>query len=277
MKVFLKSRAVHAKGKQGWRIAAMSRRQLLGATCLCFAALGSGPASAIRSATRWSERFTGNWRRQWRVADHKAGSRIFASDWSAGQIDQTLNPDTAQGGGLTLRLDPFNGHPRGASISRHAASGHGRYSARLKAARGHGVVTGFFLYSGPAEGTPHDEIDFEVLGKETTAIRLSLWVDGKLTTRRVPLGFDAAKSFHDYEIHWTQDKVAWSIDGQPVHSLEAPHAAMPRADMRVFANIWAAGASLHRWAGRYQGRATSADLGAVRFSPALSAPVKNPV
>src|SRR5690606_8582295 len=50
--------------------------------------------------------------------------------------------------------------------------GYGRFEARLKAITAPGFVTGFFTYTGPTFDAPHDEIDFEFLGKSPRQVQL---------------------------------------------------------------------------------------------------------
>ena len=53
-----------------------------------------------------------------------------------------------------------------------ATYGYGRYEVVMKAMKNDGVVSSFFTYTGPYDGDPWDEIDFEVLGKDTSKVQL---------------------------------------------------------------------------------------------------------
>src|SRR3546814_9681975 len=54
--------------------------------------------------------------------------------------------------------------------------GYGRFEARLKAIAAPGIVTGFFTYTGPSfDGDPHDEIDFEFLGKSPRQVQVNYY------------------------------------------------------------------------------------------------------
>src|SRR3546814_9511642 len=58
--------------------------------------------------------------------------------------------------------------------------GYGRFEARLKAIAAPGIVTGFFTYTGPSfDGDPHDEIDFEFLGKSPRQVQVNYYTAGK--------------------------------------------------------------------------------------------------
>ncbi|MEM8980706.1 MAG: family 16 glycosylhydrolase, partial [Pseudomonadota bacterium] len=156
---------------------------------------------------------------------------------------------------LLLRLSPQKGHKNGfvgGSLRRQERTHYGRYEATLKAARGEGLVTGFFTYTGPSYGTRHDEIDFEFLGKDTTHVQVAYFTDGDLTEKWIPLGFDAADSFHIYAFEWTSKHIKWFVDGKLIHEVRASDVNLPVTPGRLFANIWAADASVANWAGRTQ-------------------------
>ena len=48
-----------------------------------------------------------------------------------------------------------------AALDAKAATGYGRYEVVMTAAKGNGIISSFFTYTGPYFGDPHDEIDFE--------------------------------------------------------------------------------------------------------------------
>ena len=122
-------------------------------------------------------------------------------------------------------------------------------SATIKPARGVGVVTGFFTYTGPHYGTRHDEIDIEFLGKDTRHIHLAWFRDGVLKTRLVPLGFDAADEPRRYRFDWLPDRIRWYVDDRLIFSIEGGPDDLPSVPGRLFANIWAADPTIANWAG----------------------------
>lgn len=103
--------------------------------------------------------------------------------------------------------------------------GYGCFEARLKAAAGSGVVTSFFTYNGPLDTPPsgngkHNEIDIEILGKDTTKMQVNYFTnDIGGHEYMVDLGFDAAADFHDYAFQWTGIGVQWFVDGGLVYSV----------------------------------------------------------
>jgi endo-1,3-1,4-beta-glycanase ExoK len=64
-------------------------------------------------------------------------------------------------------------------IQSRAVYGYGTYEVRMRAARASGTVSAFFTYVGPPHGKPHDEIDFEVLGRSTREVQINTYVAGK--------------------------------------------------------------------------------------------------
>ncbi|PYE83691.1 family 16 glycosylhydrolase [Pseudoroseicyclus aestuarii] len=203
---------------------------------------------AIPSAAAASEAFETSFEsmhmRGWSVSNYDFNSTTFATDWRSWQVSID--------DGLTLSLDP---HPRcpnayaGASIKRDEPTHYGRYEARFQAARGEGVITGFFTYTGESYGTRHDEIDIEILGRDTTQLNIAWFVDGALTDHRIDLGFDASEGMHDYAFEWREDRIDWFVDGRRVFTARAEDGPLPAVPGRVFANVWAADPSISRWSG----------------------------
>lgn len=180
----------------------------------------------------------------WAVADYTFEHPYFDTDWGAHQ----LTADT----GLTLRLSPQKGRQNayiGASLRRHKPTGFGRYEVTIQAARGAGVITGFFTYTGPHYGTRHDEIDIEFLGKNTRQIHLATFVDGKMWNKFIDLDFDAAAKPHRYAFEWDQNSVRWYVEDRMIYQRHAKDGAIPSKPSMLFANIWAADPSIKAWSG----------------------------
>ncbi len=180
----------------------------------------------------------------WHVASYDFSHPSFATDWRADQV--------SFGAGLTLRLRP---HTMGrnpfvsGSVRRVEPTGYGRYEAKFRAAKGAGLVTGFFTYTGPAYGTRHDEIDVEILGKNTRNVQIGWFVDGKHYAQTVDLGFDAADATHLYAFNWTAQRIEWFVDGRLIAQSDFANAPVPSVPSRSFANLWAAAKPASEWAG----------------------------
>ena len=204
------------------------------------ALLGNGAGAQNAGSTGFQDSFDRLDRGAWHVAQYDFSHPHFDTDWRAAQIGLA--------DGLKLNLAPHDGlNPfAGASIRREEPSHFGWYEAELTAARGDGVITGFFLYTGAAYGTQHDEIDWEFFGRDTTTAQVAWWRDGVLRSQKIDLGFDAADGPNTYAFHWQPERIDWYVNGALVFSAQD---AIPQTPQRLFANVWAVSPALQAWAG----------------------------
>jgi len=148
--------------------------------------------------------------------------------------------------------------------------GYGRFEARLKAIAAPGIVTGFFTYTGPSfDGAPHDEIDFEFLGKSSRQVQVNYYTGGKGGHETmIDLGFDASEDFHTYAFEWRPDSIRWFVDGRQVHEETGQRGPLPSHPGRIFLHVWA-GKNLDGWLGRvsYHGHPLVAEVDCVAFRP----------
>ncbi|CAI5515167.1 unnamed protein product [Closterium sp. Naga37s-1] len=119
-----------------------------------------------------------------------------------------------------------------------------------------GLVSAFYLSS--EEGNKEqDEIDFEWLGKDKTAVQTNFYVNGKGGREvLVPLGFDCSKGFHNYTLLWTTDRLQWFIDNKMVRDVQRAQAdAWPVKPMFTYASMWnASSISNGWWSGTWSGK-----------------------
>jgi endo-1,3-1,4-beta-glycanase ExoK len=128
--------------------------------------------------------------------------------------------------------------------------GYGTYEARIKAVEGSGLNTGFFTYIGPAHGKPHDEIDFEILGKDPSKVQLNIYVDGEGGHEKlVPVPGGAANGFNDYAFVWEKDRIRWYVNGKLVHMVDNP-TALPTHASKIYLSLWGS-ETLKSWMGRF--------------------------
>ncbi|GAQ10363.1 probable glycosidase crf1 [Aspergillus lentulus] len=119
----------------------------------------------------------------------------------------------------------------------------GKAEVVMKAAPGRGVVSSIVL-----ESDDLDEIDWEVLGGDTTQVQTNYFGKGDTTTydrgTYVPLA-GPQETFHTYTIDWTKDAVTWSINGAVVRTLSYNDAKggarFPQTPMRLRLGTWAGG------------------------------------
>ncbi len=190
------------------------------------------------------------------VSNFSAGQAgdFFASDgWTNGSVFDCwwYKSNTAIGNGyLALTIDQDKGNHRNDSDPRNYSGGefrtnnfyhYGYYETSMKAIKNNGVVSSFFTYTGPSDvvngqKNPWDEIDIEILGKDTTKVQLNYYRDSKGGHETmIDLGFDASQDFHRYGFDWQPDHITWYVDGKEVHTMWGD---VPRTPSKIMMNVW---------------------------------------
>lgn len=127
---------------------------------------------------------------------------------------------------------------------------YGMYEVRMKPAKNKGVVSSFFTYTGPSDGTQWDEIDIEFLGKDTTKVQFNYWTNGKGENEFLyDLGFDASEKYHTYGFEWLEDSITWYIDGQAVYKAVEN---IPKTPGKIMMNLWP-GIGVDEWLEPFDG------------------------
>jgi endo-1,3-1,4-beta-glycanase ExoK len=138
--------------------------------------------------------------------------------------------------------------------------GFGTYEVRMKAAPlNGGLVSAFFSYTGPPHGAsrPHDEIDFEFIGRDVNSVTASYHAKGnggRLAT--VALDFDPRADFNDYAFYWGPDRIIWYANGKVLREVtrsenEAKNEAYPTTPQKIFISLWNGTAELDSWLGKF--------------------------
>lgn len=154
---------------------------------------------------------------------------------------------SADGAELTISKNETEtrSYQSGAFASKRAF-GHGRFEVEIKAARGSGLVTGFFLH----RNSPRQEIDVELTGNDPYHMLANVYFNPgdegaemgfgyRGSPCRIKLGFDASQDFHLYAIEWRPDGISWLVDGKVVHSRAGwDPTPIPHLPMRLHANLW---------------------------------------
>lgn len=156
---------------------------------------------------------------------------------------------------------------RSGALASTRAFTYGRFRAEIRAARGPGLITGFFLH----RGSPRQEIDIELAGNDPRRMLTNVFFnpgdDGAAMAfgyRGSPwwidLPFDATEGFHEYVIDWRPGRVSWIVDGKIVHERASwDPTPIPHLGLRVHANLWAPRSQ--ELAGRINVRALPASAG----------------
>ncbi|MCF6430613.1 family 16 glycosylhydrolase [Leisingera sp. MMG025] len=135
-------------------------------------------------------------------------------------------------------------------VQRRNWYGYGRYEVVMQAAAGKGLISAFYLYTGPHFGHSHEEINIEILGKDTARAHFNRFRDGAPLEQPpwVDLGFDAAAAPRLYTIDWSQDAIIWSAGGTELFRLTgAEH--VPRPPMKIYFELWAGSEKQAHWSG----------------------------
>ncbi|MFD1746718.1 glycoside hydrolase family 16 protein [Rhizobium helianthi] len=128
--------------------------------------------------------------------------------------------------------------------------GYGTYEARMKAASGSGFNSAFFSYIGETDKQPHDEIDFEVLGKNEGQVQVNQYIGGKGGNEKlVPVEGGADRKFNDYAFVWQKDRLRYYLNGRLVHEVTDP-AKIPQHPQKIFASLWGSD-TLKDWMGAF--------------------------
>ncbi len=202
----------------------------------------------------------------WFAADNWKNGSPFDVGWrddhinfSAGQMTLNIDDTPCATDQALCSNEPY----AAANYSSLAYYSYGRVESRFRAAAGAGLVSSLFTYTGPSNGDPHDEIDIEILGQDTTKMQANYFVSGVGNHEYViDLGFDAAADFHTYAFEWRPDRIDWWVDGSLVYSVNAA----PVTPGRIMMNLWAVDASAEGWAGHYDGSPASASYDYVSYA-----------
>ncbi|MBA3040807.1 MAG: family 16 glycosylhydrolase [Rhizobiaceae bacterium] len=135
-------------------------------------------------------------------------------------------------------------------IQTRSRFGYGTYEVRMKSAEPSGLNSAFFTYIGPTDKKPHDEIDFEVLGKDTSKVQLNQYIAGKGGNEAladVPGG--ASTAFNDYAFVWEKNRLRYFVNGRMVHEVTDP-AKIPTNAQKIFLSLWGTD-TLKDWMGAF--------------------------
>ena len=189
------------------------------------------------------ERFNSYDTSLWLKSDWANGDPFYTA-WSPDRVD--INNST-----LTLSIE----QNRSGEYRTLNSYMYGRYTTKFKASDINGTITSFFTYTGAAEGTAWDEIDVEIIGKDTTKMQVNYWRDGNEHPYVVDLGFDASLAMHQYSFIFTKEFIQWYVDDKLVHEVKENNLSdkdsLPVNAGKIIVNLWAA-TGIDSWSGHYE-------------------------
>lgn len=201
--------------------------------------------------------------------------RWYVSDgWSNGDHQNcTWSKKQAEVSDGTLKLGFLKQEAKGrdyvcGEVQTHKRFGYGTYEARIKAVAGSGLNTGFFTYIGPVHKKPHDEIDFEVLGKDPSKVQINQYVNGKSVgdAKLVDVAGGAEQAFNDYAFVWEKDRISWFVNGELAGEATDP-AKLPSHASKIYLSLWGTD-TLKTWMGVFSdpGKPVVAEIDRVAFT-----------
>ncbi|MCF1464574.1 family 16 glycosylhydrolase [Agrobacterium vitis] len=127
---------------------------------------------------------------------------------------------------------------------------YGTYEARLKTADASGLNSAFFTFIGPRDKTPHDEIDFEILGKNLNEVQVNQYISAKGGNEKMAAVDNGAnKGFNDYAFVWEKDRLRYYVNGKLVQDVTDP-AKLPSHSQKIFFSLWGTD-TLKDWMGSF--------------------------
>ena len=180
------------------------------------------------------------------VSNGWSNGGMFDCSWSSSNV-------SFSGGKMNVSItgNSWSGY-KGGEYRTRQAFGYGMYDVSMKPIKNVGVVSSFFTYTGPSDGTVWDEIDIEFLGKDTTKVQFNYYTNGQGNHEYVyNLGFDASQSFHQYGFYWDKGSITWYVDKKPVYTATRD---IPSTPGKIMMNAWN-GKGVDEWLGHYNGNA----------------------
>ncbi len=192
------------------------------------------------------------------ISDFRSGAGdFFASDgWTNGSCFDCwwhASNTSLDNNMLTLTIDQDKGDHHmysGAEYRTNNFYSYGYYETSMQAIKNDGVVSSFFTYTGPSDNNPWDEIDIEVLGKDTTKVQFNYYTNAQGNHEYMyDLGFDASEGFHTYGFDWQPDHIAWFVDGKEVYRATDN---IPSTPGKIMMNTWP-GTGVNDWLNPFNG------------------------
>ena len=203
-------------------------------------------------------KYTVNWE-TWNPLDYYDTGNWNKADWTnGGMFNCGWKPDhvTFNNGKMTIKLDNTYSHGKSYTSGEYRSNNkfsYGTFETNMIAAKGDGLVTSFFTYT----DNPWDEIDVEILGKDTAKVQFNYYVNGQGGHEAmIDLGFDASQGYHKYAIEWGNGWINWYVDGKWRYGVNntgfnAPKGAqLPSHPMQIMCNLWN-GTGVDEWLKHY--------------------------
>jgi len=154
---------------------------------------------------------------------------------------------------------------QGATIATSRWFQYGTVTARMKMAKGRGVVSSIVLRgSDGADGGIEDEIDWEWVGSRTDQVQSNYYYWQVLShdhgSYHTVDGADLYNDYHEYTLEWMPDYLSWKMDGKLLRTLfknqtwdaQSQTYNYPTRESRLAFSLWDGGSQTEgttNWAG----------------------------
>ncbi|GLQ52754.1 family 16 glycosylhydrolase [Devosia nitrariae] len=190
----------------------------------------------------------------WKASDGWANGAYQNCEWKSSEVEVI-------DGMLNVGFSPEATETRDyrcGEVRTQETLGYGTLEARIKTPAGSGLNAAFFTYIGPENQKPHDEIDFEILLKDTGVMQTTTFVSGKSGDGTpgngngehhvLPVKSDAG--FIDYAVTWTPEKITFYLNKQPIRTITEA-GEIPTTPQRLFFSLWGT-EELSDWMGPFK-------------------------
>jgi len=240
---------------------------LLAPICVLALCANSTCAYAMKS---FSDPLTELDPKYWWLADGWGNGFPFLSRWEADAVSyngesMSISLSGRESADAETTIEFVSGELRSQGFYSY-----GCFEIEMKPISAPGVISSFFLFSGPYDkpkggNGKHNEIDIEFLGMNTNMVQMNFWTDDDEYQNShetlVFLDFDASEAFHHYAIYWHKGGIEWFIDRESVlkipNSRYDPTPDKRSSTLRVMANVWATDPEIANWAGEFDVNSTS--------------------
>jgi beta-glucanase (GH16 family) len=213
------------------------------------------PASSGPFVLAWQDDFDQLDLTRWQLMTHSWDTNLAQFSTENARVDAGI---------LSLQLTPEPTDPlkpfRGVELRSREALTYGKVEARVRLARGSGVVSALVLIYTPWPADNWNELDIEYLGRYSDRVQFNTMVyTGAPTTPPVqtsvtptqfpqlaPLAFDPTEDFHVFAIEWTPEDAKFTVDGVVQHTWASEIARM-KLPQNILLTIWASSSA--DWAG----------------------------
>lgn len=230
----------------------------------------SASTMACAAAPAWTDTFTSLNSTRWYVSNGWSDGSWMLNYWEQSQLSTGVQ-------GLAITLNKSAVAPSGyasGEIQSRSQFQYGYYEVRMQAAAGSGLDSGFFTYTGASQGRNWNEIDVEVLGRNTHAVSLTYHNGNQQVSTAVNLSFDASAAQHIYAFDWEPQYIRWYVDNKMVLQVTGSQLAIPNEPQNLILDMWASN-SFPQWLGGFNwlGRPLVTQISCVATAPSYSGKV----